>query len=135
MIILNAIRTAVAATGLNTYAAVAALWFASMLITSGYVGYKAYTWGQSVEIVKCEVRVAELKSQIDKANAAVKQATERWTTAYRTIEQQREADVRAFEAQEAELQQKVRDYEAQIASDPNNSCKPLSADDVRRLRE
>lgn len=129
------IRTALAATGLNAYAAVAALWFVSLLMTSGYTGYKAYTWGRNVEIVKCESRVADLKSQIDKANAAVRQATERWTAAYRAIEQQREADVRAFEATEAELQQKVRDYEAQVNSDPNNSCKPLSADDLRRLRE
>lgn len=129
------IRTALAASGLNAYAAVAALWLVSLLVSSGYTGYKAYTWGRNVEIVKCESRVADLKSQIDKANAAVRQATERWTAAYRAIEQQREADVRAFEATEAELQQKVRDYEAQVNSDPNNSCKPLTGDDVRRLRE
>lgn len=130
-----ALRTIISATGVNAYAAVAALWAVSILLSSGYVGIKAYQWGGSVQIVKCETRVAALKQQIDKANAAIKAETDKWTSAYRQIEQQREADVRAAEQQEADLQQKVREYEAQIASDPNNSCKPLSADDLRRLRE
>lgn len=129
------IRALLSASGLSGIAAIGLLWAASLGVSNVYTGIKAYNFGANSEIVKCEKRVSALKKQVDDANDAVKKVTEQWIAAYDRINSEREKVVREAEQQETDLQNKVEAYAEVLRADTGNTCKPLTAGDIERLRQ